>query len=165
VPSFIDLDPGKRPIDFMRSPQDRRRKTAGEWADAAVNVRAGEPCERFDRLGLPLETCTGGMINHNRIQQAHRIDAACAGVSGVEVVLNPKMPALAVIALGRRSGPMCRDDRHGFPRSKPKAVKRVNVFQTGEMVRAVIEKGKYRGEHVNLAVVRESGRFDVTVAP
>ena len=68
--------------------------------------------------------------------------------------MNPKMPVLTITVL-------CRVDKHGFPRSKPKVVTRVNGFQTGDMVRVVIEKGKYRGVHVDRATVRERGYLDI----
>jgi hypothetical protein len=119
----------------------------------------------LDRLGLPPKTGTGGMTKYNRIQKgylkAHRIDAACVGESGAEVVLNPKMPVPTITATERGSGQMCRVDKHGFPRSKPKVIKRVNGFQTGDMVRVVIEKGKYRGLHEGRAAVRERGCLDI----
>jgi|LFRM01.1.fsa_nt_gb hypothetical protein len=107
-----------------------------------------------------LETVIGSMTKYNRIRQEYPkapwIDAAC--------VLSPKMPVLTIIALGRGSRQMCRVETCGFPRGKPKAVKRVNGFQTGDTVRVVIEKGKYWGVHVGCAAVRERGDFDVATA-
>jgi len=117
-------------------------------------------------LGLLLESGTGGMAKYKRIRQrypkAHgidRIDAACVGGSGAKVVLDSKIPILTTTALGGGSRQMCHLDNHGFSRSKPKAVKRVSGFQTGDTVRVVIEEGKYRGVQVGGAVVRERGHF------
>jgi hypothetical protein len=71
------------------------------------------------------------------------------------------MPVPPITATGRGSRQMCLVDKPGYPRSDPKAVKRVNGFQTGDMVRVVIEKGKCRGVHEGRAAVRKRGYFDI----
>ena len=64
---------------------------------------------------------------------------------------------------------MCDTDKYGFRRKKkdgtftsPKTVKRIYGFQTGDMVKAVVPKGKYQGTHIGrLASVRARGAFSV----
>jgi hypothetical protein len=43
-------------------------------------------------------------------------------------------------------------------------VKRVHRLQTGDMVKVVIEKGKYQGVYIGRAVVKSSGYFDVAAS-
>ena len=77
--------------------------------------------------------------------------------------LNPDYTVLVITATGRGSRQML-DGQNGFPRSKPKAVKRVHRLQTGDMVKVVIEKGKYQGVYIGRAVVKGSGYFDVATS-
>lgn len=53
-------------------------------------------------------------------------------------------------------------DAHGFPRTKAKRTKRVEGFQTGDMVKAVIPKGVKRGTYVGRVAVRATGSFNIT---
>jgi 3-dehydroquinate synthase class II len=51
-------------------------------------------------------------------------------------------------------------DKFGFPKGKPKNKNLVvQGFRTGDMVKAVIEKGKYVGTYVGRVAVRAKGTF------
>ena len=71
--------------------------------------------------------------------------------------------------MGRGQRQMCDTDKYGFRRKKkdgtftsPKTVKRVHGFQTGDMVKVVVPKGKSQGTHIGrLSSVRASGRFTI----
>ena len=64
---------------------------------------------------------------------------------------------------------MCNTGKSGFRRKKkdgtfasPKTVKRIYGFQTGDMVKAVVPKGKSQGTHIGrLASVRANGDFSI----
>ncbi|MBK05291.1 MAG: hypothetical protein CL932_10980 [Deltaproteobacteria bacterium] len=56
---------------------------------------------------------------------------------------------------------MCRVDRYGFPRTKAKSEKRVGGFQTGDIIRAVVPKGKKKGVYEGRVAVRKSGSFNI----
>jgi len=68
---------------------------------------------------------------------------------------------------------MCDTDKYGFRRKKkdgtlysPKMVKRVHGFQTGDMVKAAVLKGKYQGTHIGrLTSVRANGNFTIQTKP
>ena len=45
--------------------------------------------------------------------------------------------------------------------SLPCGSKRVEGFQTGDHVRAIIPKGKYKGTHIGRVTIRASGYFDI----
>jgi hypothetical protein len=53
-------------------------------------------------------------------------------------------------------------DGFGFPRTKPKKVKRVKGFQTGDIVKAVVTSGKKVGVYVGRVAVRATGSFNIT---
>ncbi len=56
---------------------------------------------------------------------------------------------------------MCLMDRYGFPRTKPKKLKRVHGFQTGDIVKAVVASGKKKGSYFGRVAIRESGSFNI----
>jgi len=127
-------------------------------------------------LGLPTSFWTGARTKFNRLRQGyskdHWIDAACVGESGGNVSIGLTAP-LYIKATGRGNRQMCKMDKFGFPRTrqdkktgkrvpaKPKGSKRVKGFQTGDHVRAVIPKGKYKGTHIGRVIIRASGSFDI----
>lgn len=93
----------------------------------------------------------------------HWIDAACVGETGEQVYIPPNLRPLLVKAQGRGARQMCRMDRYGFPRTAAKAEKRVFGFQTGDLVRAVVTKGKKEGAYIGRVAVRTTGNFNITV--
>ena len=58
----------------------------------------------------------------------------------------------SLIARGSRQ--MCRVDKYGFPRKKAKKTGITFCFQTGEIVKAVITKGKKKGSYIGRVAVR-----------
>ncbi len=132
---------------------------------AALNSTRWALYEALQATDLPLEVGTGGRTKYNRTQQgyckAHWIDAACVGVSGVQISLEPTMPILQIKAMGRGSRQMCRMDKYGFPRTGPKRFKRVQGFQTGDLVEAMVPSGKKAGRYVGRVAVRASGYFNI----
>jgi hypothetical protein len=57
---------------------------------------------------------------------------------------------------------MCRTDKFGFPSRHRLRQKRHFGFQTGDIVKAVVTKGKYTGVHVGRVACRATGSFDIT---
>jgi hypothetical protein len=55
-------------------------------------------------------------------------------------------------------------DKYGFPRTSAKAVRTVKGFRTGDLVKAVVPKGKKQGVHVGKVAVRSSGSFNIVTA-
>lgn len=102
---------------------------------------------------------------YNRVTQSyskdHWIDAACAGETGKDVFIPQRFAAFDVKAKGRGNRQKCSVDRYGFPRTGPKILKRIEGFQTGDLIKAVITQGKNVGVHVGRVAVRRSGRFNI----
>ena len=57
-----------------------------------------------------------------------------------------------------------RVNRFGFPRTKPKQFKRVKGFQTGDIVKAIVPKGKKAGAYIGRVAIRSSGSFNIKTA-
>ncbi len=134
---------------------------------AAVNATRYAIGDALKGSGLPTSFWSGGRTKFNRTNQgyekAHWIDAAVVGKTGEEIVIPGNMKPLQIAARGRGSRQMCRMDRYGFPRTRPKRVKRILGFQTGDLVRLRQPKGKFAGTHTGRVSVRERGDFDVLV--
>jgi len=132
---------------------------------AAVNVTRGALYRRLASFNLPLEVGSGGRTKYNRVRQGfpkeHWIDAACVGVSGEQVHITPATTPLVIKATGRQSRQMCRPDKYGFPRTSAKQGRMQFGFQTGDMVRADVPRGKCTGRHAGRVAVRAKGRFKV----
>jgi hypothetical protein len=111
---------------------------------AAVNITRWELYERLKALGLPVETGTGGQTKFNRtrlgLAKSHWADAVAVGSS---------TPESAIVKEGELA-----------VRSRVKAV---HGFQTGDMVRAIVPKGKNAGTHVGRVTVRATGQFDISI--
>jgi len=132
---------------------------------AAVNATRYAVGNALKELGLPVSFWSGGRTKHNRMRQgyskAHWLDAACVGEAG-ESVFIPCIRPLFAQAVGRGSRLFCRPDRHGFPRQRPKQrSKTVRGFRTGDLVRAVVTRGKKAGNHSGRVAVRARGSFNV----
>jgi len=132
---------------------------------AAVNVTRKEIGRRLRVFDLPVSFWSGGRTKMNRVKQGyakiHWHDAACVGESGADVVIPEAIQPLIITAQGRGSRQMCRVDRYGFPRTNPKAQKQVYGFQTGDIVKAIVLKGKKQGTYIGRVAVRTSGSFNV----
>ena len=135
---------------------------------AAINATRWVIHDLLKSLGLPLEVGNGARTKYNRIRQdyskAHWIDAACVGDSGEQVYITQGNTPLIIKATGHQSRQMCRVDKYGFPRTKAKQ-NRVNYgFQTGDIVKADVTKGKKIGSYVGRVAVRSSGNFNITTS-
>ncbi|MDY7004870.1 MAG: hypothetical protein SWX82_13205 [Cyanobacteriota bacterium] len=64
--------------------------------------------------------------------------------------------------MGRSSRQMVKPDKYGFPRTKPKfRQKSFYGFMTGDIVKAVVTKGKKIGSYIGRVAVRKTGSFKI----
>lgn len=133
---------------------------------AVVNATRYAIGNALKSLSLPTSFWSGGRTKFNRRLQdypkAHWIDAACVGENGAAVRLDPEHRVLQIKATGRGSRQMCSMNKYGFPRTGAKGAKTVRGFQTGDLVKAVVPKGKKAGTHTGRVTVRSSGSFNIT---
>ena len=120
---------------------------------------------------MPVTTGTGGQTKFNRTQQnlakTHWLDAACvAETPELEVVTNQP---LLIKCSGHGKRQVIHVDKFGFPRRnksnqlvrKSALAKSIKGFQTGDIVKAVVTKGKKTGSYLGKVSVRSSGSFNI----
>jgi 5-methylcytosine-specific restriction endonuclease McrA len=129
----------------------------------AIRYKLVEELRQFD---LPIELGSGGLTKFNRTNQQfpkdHWIDAACIGKSGEKIIIPLTLIPLNIKAIGRGSRQMCRVNKYGFPRTRPKKKSDCFGFKTGDLVKAFVNKGKKKGTYVGRLAVRESGNFNIS---
>jgi hypothetical protein len=133
---------------------------------AAVNATRYAIGDALKEVGLPVSFWSGGRTKFNRTNQDypkdHWIDAACVGEDGAHVNLDPQASALTITATGRGQRQVVTSDRFGFPRGGAGRVKRVQGFQTGDLVTLDQPRGKYAGAHTGrLTGIRATGKLDI----
>jgi 5-methylcytosine-specific restriction endonuclease McrA len=143
--------------------KDQARKPLD--AASAVNATRWALHFRLKATGLPVETGSGGRTKFNRtrleLPKAHWIDAACVGASGAVVRADPAMKPLTIKCTGHGTRQMCGTDKFGFP-IRHRSNKTIHHgFQTGDIVRAVVPKGKKAGTHNGRVLCRATGSFDI----
>ena len=130
---------------------------------SAVNSTRWALHQALKQAGLPVEVSTGGRTKFNRCQlripKTHALDAACVGE--VEIVEGWDIPTLAIKATGRGSYQRTRLTRYGFPRGYLMRQKKVQGFQTGDMVRALVPTGMKAGTWLGRVAVRKTGSFNI----
>jgi hypothetical protein len=135
---------------------------------AAVNTTRWALYERLKATGLPVECGSGGLTKYNRttrtLAKAHWVDAANVGKSTPAVLFTTGIVPLSIKATGHGRRQMCLMDKYGFPRTSPKGCKKVNGFQTGDMVQAVVPSGTKRGTYVGRITVRSTGSCNIVAA-
>lgn len=131
---------------------------------AAVNSTRWALYKHLKGLGLPVECGTGGRTKFNRtflsVPKTHWLDAACVGASTPKRLVLPQS-ILEISAVGHGRRQMCGTDKFGFPIRHRTRRKRHFGFQTGDMVRAMVPRGKKAGKHIGLVLCRASGSFDI----
>ncbi|MCP4685589.1 MAG: HNH endonuclease, partial [bacterium] len=166
-----NIKKGNRPVEeFLAHDPVRLNKLLAQakqpLKDAAVvNTTRYATGNALKSFALPVSFWSGGRTKCNRIKQGypkdHWLDAACVGQTGEQVYIPPTLKALQIKAVGRGSRQKCRMDRFGFPRTKAKQFKRIRGFQTGDIVKAVVTKGKKVGVHIGRVAIRTTGSFRV----
>lgn len=132
---------------------------------AAVNTTRNALSAILKETGLPVETGSGGLTKFNRCQQnlpkTHWLDAACVGAS-TPILKIKGIKTLLIVANGHGTRQSCRTDKYGFPSRYVPRFKFVKGFQTGDIVKAVVSKGKKIGIYSGRIAVRSSGSFNIS---
>jgi 5-methylcytosine-specific restriction endonuclease McrA len=128
---------------------------------AAVNVTRKAINGVLSATSLKVKCSSGGRTKFNRtrlgIPKTHALDAACVGeLSRLE---NWNLSILSIKATGRGSYQRTRLDRFGFPRGYLMRGKAVKGFQSGDLVKATVPRGKFQGTHQGRLAVRARGSF------
>ncbi|NEO24794.1 RNA-guided endonuclease IscB [Moorena sp. SIO4A5] len=134
-------------------------------ADAAcVNSTRWKLYHDLKSTGLPVEVGSGGLTKFNRCRQnlpkTHWLDAA--NVGKVETLIIEVTNPLIITAKGHGTRQICRTNKYGFPTRHCSRIKFHKGFQTGDIVRAVVTKGKKIGTYVGRVATRKSGSFNIS---
>ncbi|AEK58646.1 HNH endonuclease domain protein [Acidithiobacillus caldus SM-1] len=133
---------------------------------AAINSTRWVLWRDLASTGLDVEVGTSGRTRWNRsrlqIPKAHCLDAACIG--HVDAAHGWKQPVLAVKTTGRGSYQRTRLTKYGFPRGYLTRSKSAFGFQTGDLVKAIVTKGKKVGTYLGRVAIRASGSFNIQTA-
>lgn len=133
---------------------------------AAVNAARKAIYKALGKLFGRIEVSTGGRTKFNRtrlgLPKTHYFDALCVGESTPGKVKQADMVQPLIIACKGR-GQYCRTntDAQGFPKGYLPKLKIHFGLITGDMVKAVIPKGKYAGTYMGNVAVRASGYVDI----
>lgn len=159
--------------------QEKGSMTAEEYGHPEVQAQAKKPLKDttvvtatrwkvYDLLksfNLPVECGTGGLTCYNRTQRnipkEHYFDACCVGKSTPKVLYFCTNIVHIITAIGR--GKHCRTnvDASGFSRGYLARQKRFFGFQTGDIVKAVVTRGKKIGTYFGKVLCRKTGSFDI----
>lgn len=166
IKEFLKDDP-KKLVEILK-------EVRASLADAAaVNTTKTKLIEKLSILGLgDISLGTGAQTQFNRTSQGlpkdHWIDAALVGESTPKISIKGVNPLL-IKAVGHGNRQMCQVDKHGFPKldKDKKRIHRTRQkvhfgFQTGDIVKAVVKKGKNAGTHIGKVSVRKTGQFDIS---
>jgi len=130
---------------------------------AAVNATRWALFNRLKALDLPIETGSGGLTKFNRtkreLPKAHWIDAACVGERTPENLKIENVQPLQIKATGHGTRQTCRTDKYGFPKAYRTRKTSFMGFETGDIVKANILKGKFSGRHVGRVTIRQRPSF------
>jgi len=161
-----------RPVEEFLSENPQLRKQILAQAktplrDAAVvNSTRKAICQVLQQTGLAVATSTGGRTKWNRVRfgipKSHALDAACVGQ--VDTVTGWQKPVCGIKSMGRGAYQRTQLNAFGFPRGYLMHAKSVFGFQTGDLVEALVPKGKYQGKHIGRVAIRERGSFVVKTA-
>lgn len=133
---------------------------------AAVNATGWKLFNSLKEIGLSLTTGTGGQTKFNRrvqnIEKTHYLDAACVGETPKLEILTTQ--PLIIKSAGHGNRQMCGTNKYGFPVRHRTNRKIHKGFQTGDIAKAVVTKGKKVGTYIGRVLCRASGSFDISTS-
>ena len=165
---------GNKPIEVFlkRKPELLKRILAAAKIPlrdaAAVNATRWALFRQLKTTGLTVEVGSGGRTKYNRtrlgLPKTHWLDAACVGASTPENLEVLVSEPLQLKATGHGTRQMCRTDKYGIPSRYVPRYKFVKGFQTGDIVKAVVTKGKKIGTYLGRVAVRSTGSFNISTS-
>ena len=134
---------------------------------AILNVTRWKVYELLSNTGLQIECGTGARTKMNRINlklpKDHHYDAICIGKSTPNEIVFKTDNVLYIKALGRGNYSRTTLNKYGFPKAYLPRQKYFFGFQSGDMVKAVVPKGKYKGTWYGSIACRSTGSFDINL--
>jgi len=159
--------------------QAKGDKTAAEYGYPNIQAQAKEPLadcaiinatrwKAYNVLkatDLDVECGSGALTKMQRIRmgigKSHCNDACCIGVSTPAKLIFKEKQTLSITAMGRGQHRRTNVDEYGFPTGYLPRQKRFFGFQTGDMVKAEVPKGKKQGIWYGRVACRNNGYFNI----
>ncbi len=133
---------------------------------AAVNSTRWQLYKQLKAMELPVEAGDGGLTKFNRCGQelpkTHWLDASAVGKSTPEKLIVEVIKPLLITAKGHGTRQQCRTDKYGFPKRYCSREKVHFGFRTGDIVKAIVTKGKKIGTYLGRVATRASGSFNIS---
>lgn len=147
---------------------DIQKQVKKHLKDAAIiNSTRWKVYERLLSTGLEVECGSGALTKLNRkslgLSKDHCLDACCIGRSTPEKLLFRVSNLLNISAVGRGNRQLLNLDKYGFPRGRISREKFYFGFQSGDMVKAIVPKGKHKGIWFGSVACRKSGSFNINL--
>lgn len=139
------------------------------YKDAAkVNSSRNAILRMLERYTDDLEVSSGGVTKFNRINKnlpkEHYYDALCVGSVADNFIFPKDLRPLNIVATGRGKRSRTNVNSSGFPVSYLTRKKIHFGYKTGDIIKAVVPKGKKKGTWIGKVAVRKTGSFKVTLA-
>ena len=159
--------------------QTKGNKTAAEFGDPEIHKQAEATLKDaavvtatrwavyqvLESSKLPIECGTGGRTKFNRIEfglpKEHYYDAVCVGASTPEQLHFKTNTVQFIQSVGRGTHQRTNVNASGFPRGYFSRQKQFFGFQTGDIVTAVVTKGKKAGIYKGAVACRKTGSLDI----
>ncbi len=156
---------GNKTAEEFGYPEIQKQAQLPLRAAAMMNATRWRLFTRLKETTLPVECGTGARTKKQRVEhnfpKTHYYDACCVGASTpANLVILQKYVSIWK-ATGRGTRRMCNTDKYGFPKGHRQRKKNHFGFQTNDIVKADILRGKYQGIHTGRVAVRTSGYFDL----
>lgn len=156
---------GNRTAEEFGYPDIQKLAKAPLKDAAAVTATRWAVYRSLEQTGLPVECGTGGRTKYNRtrlgLPKEHYYDAACVGASTPETLQIRTNSVQIIKAVGRGMHRRTNVNASGFPRGYLARQKEFFGFQTGDMVKAVVPKGKKTGTYTGTVACRKTGSFNI----
>lgn len=132
---------------------------------AVVNTTRWVLFERLKTLGLSVSTGSGAQTKFNRIKcgidKTHWKDAVFVGEVPNTLYWGTQQP-LIIQATGFGGRQKCQTNKFGYP-IKHRPLRPIFGFSTGDIVRAVVPKGKYQGIFTARVTPMSDGRGEFVI--
>ena len=132
---------------------------------AIVNATRWKVYDLLTYTGYDVECGSGALTKMNRtrlgIAKDHHLDACCIGASTPDKLYFKTKKVLKIKAMGRGRYSRTTTDKYGFVKAYLPRQKEFFGFQTGDMVKAIVPKGKNQGIWYGRVACRSSGSFDI----
>ena len=134
---------------------------------ALINSTRWKVYDALINTGLDVECGTGARTKMNRIKlclpKDHHYDACCIGSSTPNTLYFKTDEVLYIKNIGRGTYQRTTLDKYGFPRAYLPRQKYFYGFMSGDMVKAIVTKGKKIGTYMGTVACRSTGSFNINL--